>query len=311
MATSENDKLTKAVEQWSGTIGSGGVSNDTTTTIPLSSATDLPTSTAIYLSIDRVDSNGDETPDKWEVIKGIVSGTDIVNCARGVEGTAQAHDAGAVVEYLWTASQWNDAIDGVLQDHDQSGQHKDLTDANGAEWIKQTATADAVNEVTIANAATGNAPALAASGDDTNINVEITPKGTGNVTVGGTDLINYRVRPTPASVDLDKDGTEEGFSDWDVSSIVGDKAVRIHLWTRVQDDTVGSFLAFRKNGETGGTGGMEMIYNRVAATGSNFTAELSVECDENGVIEYQTSDAGGSSIQQARAVVIGWWEKAS
>lgn len=54
-----------------------------------------------------------------------------------------------------------------------------LNDANGNAWIKQTATASAVNEVTITNAATGNAPDIAPTGGDTNISLTITPKGTG------------------------------------------------------------------------------------------------------------------------------------
>ena len=54
-----------------------------------------------------------------------------------------------------------------------------INDTNGAELIKVTATSSAVNEVTVANAATGNNPALSATGDDTNVGIDITPKGTG------------------------------------------------------------------------------------------------------------------------------------
>ena len=56
-----------------------------------------------------------------------------------------------------------------------------LNDANGLEWIKATATGSAVNEVTVANAATGTSPNIAATGDDANINLELTAKGTGCV----------------------------------------------------------------------------------------------------------------------------------
>lgn len=74
---------------------------------------------------------------------------------------------------------------GILVDHDQSGQHKNLTDANGNEWIKQTATASAVNEITVANAATGNGPVISATGGDTNIDVTIVGKGTGSPRFAG------------------------------------------------------------------------------------------------------------------------------
>lgn len=56
-----------------------------------------------------------------------------------------------------------------------------LNDTNNNEWIKVTATGSAVNEVTIANAATGNAPTISATGDDTNIDLKLAGKGTGMV----------------------------------------------------------------------------------------------------------------------------------
>jgi hypothetical protein len=57
----------------------------------------------------------------------------------------------------------------------------DVIDTNGNEWLKLTATASAVNELTLANAATGGAPILSATGGDTNIGIALTPKGTGGV----------------------------------------------------------------------------------------------------------------------------------
>lgn len=65
-----------------------------------------------------------------------------------------------------------------------------LVDSNGNESIILTATASAVNEFTVVNAAIGNNPQLKASGGDTNIDVALTPKGSGNVdiTTGGLEL---------------------------------------------------------------------------------------------------------------------------
>jgi hypothetical protein len=60
-----------------------------------------------------------------------------------------------------------------------------ILDTNGLELFKLTATGSAVNELTYANAATGNAPAFTASGDDSNININLVPKGTGQVTFNG------------------------------------------------------------------------------------------------------------------------------
>lgn len=56
-----------------------------------------------------------------------------------------------------------------------------LNDTNGNEIIKTPATASAVNEVTVTNAATGNSPEIAATGDDTNIHLALKGKGNGLV----------------------------------------------------------------------------------------------------------------------------------
>ena len=58
-----------------------------------------------------------------------------------------------------------------------------ILDTNGNELFLLTATASAVNELTLANASTGNNPILSATGDDTDIGVSIQPKGTGTVTI--------------------------------------------------------------------------------------------------------------------------------
>ena len=56
-----------------------------------------------------------------------------------------------------------------------------ISDTNGNELLKVTATASAVNELTLANAAAGSNPVLSATGGDTNIGITLTPKGTGGV----------------------------------------------------------------------------------------------------------------------------------
>lgn len=64
-----------------------------------------------------------------------------------------------------------------------------INDTNGNELLKVTATASAVNELTLANAATGGNPVLSATGGDTNIGVTITPKGTGNLVLTSGNLV--------------------------------------------------------------------------------------------------------------------------
>lgn len=60
-----------------------------------------------------------------------------------------------------------------------------LNDTNGNELIAVTAVASAVNELTITNAAIANSPTISATGADTNIDIKLTAKGTGNVIASG------------------------------------------------------------------------------------------------------------------------------
>jgi hypothetical protein len=55
----------------------------------------------------------------------------------------------------------------------------EINDSNGNEEIIFTTTASAVNEITIANATTGNKPNISVTGDDTNIGLSVSTKGTG------------------------------------------------------------------------------------------------------------------------------------
>jgi hypothetical protein len=83
----------------------------------------------------------------------------------------------------------------------------EIDDANSNEQIKFTATASAVNELTVTNAATGNAPEISSTGGDTNIDLKITPKGSGKVVLDGlkypnSDGSNGQVLSTDGSGNL-------------------------------------------------------------------------------------------------------------
>lgn len=181
MAAANTDKFKYLSRRWVGQIGSGGVADGTVTTIPLASTTNLPTGTAVVVVIDRVDSNGTATPTLEETAIAVVSGSNLVSAVRGSEGTAQAHNAGGVVEVLVTAIGWNDIVDGILVGHTQLGNHRALKDVNGNTWIDQTAVTNAVNSVIIGNAITASNPTTCATGTDSNVGWDIRMKGTGKM----------------------------------------------------------------------------------------------------------------------------------
>ena len=78
---------------------------------------------------------------------------------------------------------------------DSTPQLGGMLDVNGnhigdgtLELLKFTETGSAVNEFTIANAATGGAPALSVTGTDTNVDLQLTAKGTGVVKMSGNSI---------------------------------------------------------------------------------------------------------------------------
>jgi hypothetical protein len=119
-----SDKLKKYKSLYSSTL-STGIGTGTTDTITPASVTGLPTDTAITLTFDRVNSGGEATPTKMERIKGVISGGNLTSYVRAIDGsTEQAHTAGAVIEMIWNAADWNDLVDWGLVEHNQDGTHK-------------------------------------------------------------------------------------------------------------------------------------------------------------------------------------------
>ena len=60
-----------------------------------------------------------------------------------------------------------------------------IGDENGNEQIIFQTTSSAVNQIDVTNAATGSGPTISSTGGDTNINLNLTPKGSGVVMIDG------------------------------------------------------------------------------------------------------------------------------
>jgi len=71
-----------------------------------------------------------------------------------------------------------------------------IGDENGLEQVKFTTTASAVNELTVVNAATTNAPQIQATGGDSNVDLNLVPKGIGRVSLGAAKIIQTAEKVT-------------------------------------------------------------------------------------------------------------------
>lgn len=79
-----------------------------------------------------------------------------------------------------------------------------VADTNGLELIKFNESASAVNEISVSNAATSGAPIIEATGDDTNIDLEISSKGSGSVKVNKFSLESEIIDAENSLSDLSK-----------------------------------------------------------------------------------------------------------
>lgn len=134
-----------------------------------------------------LDTGGRRVTDNQHAL--VAGGVDVVRVT-GVTSAVNFHDllpAVAGSSPVWAPAGSDTNIDLVVKPKGTG--RVVLQDNNGNEvLIAGPAVASAVNEVTVSNAATGNAPSLKATGGDTNIPLRLTPKGTGLLQItDGTD----------------------------------------------------------------------------------------------------------------------------
>ena len=77
-----------------------------------------------------------------------------------------------------------------------------IGDSSNNELLSFTTTASAVNQINVANAATGANPVISSIGNDTNIGITLTPKGTGRTNIGQLALDGTTITTTAAELNF-------------------------------------------------------------------------------------------------------------
>lgn len=167
------------------------------TTVTLNSVAGYTNGQPATLVIDPTDVS------KKQTFTGIVDTSGIqLTSVVWTAGTNQTHALGATVVDYATATHIDMISKGILVGHTQKGNHKTLTDDNANEWIGQTSAASAVNYPDLSNSATGNGVVLAAKGDDTDIDLILTPKGTGTVKTSPVNKLDWSALPLGSVVQV-------------------------------------------------------------------------------------------------------------
>jgi len=138
-----------------------------------------------------------------------------------------------------------------------------IADANGAEQIIFQTTASAVNELEVTNAATGNNPAIAASGGDTNVGLEFSTKGTGTIKFNDLAYIPQQALTSSSNAVA-----------WDTQA----KPNAFHLTTEnttfsaPTNNTEGSFICLEINYNGSHTIAFNTVFEFAASTAPTFTS---------------------------------------
>lgn len=128
-----------------------------------------------------------------------------------------------------------------------------INDTSGNEVIKITATGSAVNELTIANGASTTGPTLSATGGGTDLNIIMTPKGTGSVELNKAAFSSSTI-------------TANGAVSTSATLIIGNKGSALNV-TLADGTTVGEYKIFTNKG----AGAMQVTPNSFRGSDTTFT----------------------------------------
>ena len=193
------------------------------------------------------------------------------NNSHGQQIKAQPHSAGVTNSMLLPAGADSTLVSLVSTD---TLTNKTLTapkiadagfiaDANGNEQIIFQTTSSAVNELEVTNAATGNNPALAASGGDTNVGIEFTAKGAGYIKFNDLAYIPQQALTSSSNAVA-----------WDVQA----KPNAYHLTTEnttfsaPTNSVEGSFICLEINYNGSHTIAFNTVFEFAASTAPTFTS---------------------------------------
>ena len=192
-----------------------------------------------------------------------------------------------------------------------------IADANGNELIKLETTSSAVNELSVTNAAAGNAITLSATGGDTNIDIDLTPKGSGEINIAAGNL-NYggtAVTSTGAELNI-LDGVTATASELNILDGVTATATELNLIDGVTATT--AELNYSDTGAAVGTVVASKVVtadaNKDVASFRNITLtgeldagslDVSGDADIDGTLEADAMTLNGTAITDTATLSTG------
>jgi len=227
-----------------------------------------PKGTGAGASVVIEDGNGNEVLIADVATASAVNEVTITNAATGAGPTLAATGGDTNIPVTLKGKGTGKVVLGQATSTEvQHAADQPITDSSGNELLKFVKTASAVNEVTVTNNSTGNAPSLSATGGDTNISLNLVPKGTGTVQANGKTLALELIQPQTVSGVATVDFTTGIDSTYDNYIILMHDVVpatdNVDLWLRMDTNGGASFDAGASdyawtnvgNTDAGGTAG--------------------------------------------------------
>jgi len=205
MAASATDRLQQVGLSTATTLSAPGYTTGGTG-ITVGSTTNWPTATGVTFAIDTVTIvNGVEVQDAGsynEYVGTVATGTTVTNMSWADGNGDRNYSAGSTTRIYIPVSKTreNRIVTWGLVNHDQVGNHKDLTGSNSKTVLGITDGASTVNNLRATAATTGNNPTISAEGTDSNVGVTIASKGTGASKFTGVYDAWVSGLPTPNTV---------------------------------------------------------------------------------------------------------------
>jgi hypothetical protein len=177
------------------TYSNGALSNGKDAVIKLTGTITGSVNVVIPDSVEKTYIIENATSGAFTVTVKTSSGTGVTWSATDKGKKMVYSDGTNVVDTAFTevSSDYSPQLSGILDTNgndiiiDNGGAIED--DSNN-EYVKFVKTATAVNEVSVTNAAASGAPEISATGDDTDIDLKITPKGSGKLNLDGIKFPN-------------------------------------------------------------------------------------------------------------------------
>ena len=165
------------------TVSNGAVSNGKNAVLQLTGTITTNVNVVVPV-VEKVYIVDNATSGAYSVTVKTSSGSGVVWAAAD-KGTKMVYGDGTnIVDTAFTELS-SDFSPQLSADLDTNGQNiiidntKSINDENGNEQVKFATTGSAVNEVSVTNAASSNGPILSSTGGDTNIDLNLNPKGSG------------------------------------------------------------------------------------------------------------------------------------